>query len=74
MSAEAVRADDSTLAKARRKSPVMRHRFSPLFISPLRAVTDSRGRNAISENRVVPRLFRSFRQARTAFRGHSHRK
>ena len=34
VAAEAVRADDSTLAFARRKSPGMRHRFSPLFISP----------------------------------------
>ena len=59
-----LRAGDSTLAFARRKSPGMRHRFSPLFISPLRAVTMSRGRNAISENRVVPRLFRPFHQAR----------
>ena len=60
-----MQAGDYTLAFARRKSPGMRHRFSPLFISPSRAVTLSRGRNAISENRVVPRLFRSFHQART---------
>ena len=59
-----MRAYDYTLAFARRKSSGMRHRFSPLFISPLRAVTVSRGRNAISENRVAPRLFRSFHQAR----------
>ena len=66
VAAEAVRADDSTLAFARRKSPGMRHRFSPLFISPLGAVTVSRGRNAISENRVAPHLFRSFHQARNS--------
>ena len=60
------RAYDSTLANARRKIPGVRHRFSPLFISPLGAITISRGRNAISENRVAPRLFRPFHQARTA--------
>ena len=56
-------AGDYTLAFARRKSPGIRHRFSPLFISPFPAPA-SRRRNAISENRVVPRLFRSFHQAR----------
>ena len=43
------RAYDSTLAFARRKIPGVRHRFSPLFISPLRTVTALRGRNALSE-------------------------
>ena len=41
---------------------------------PLVPVTVSRGRNAISENRVAPRLFRPFHQVRTALRGHSHHK
>ena len=68
-----VRAYDSTLAYARRKSSGVRHRFSPLFISPF-PVPASRRRNAISENRVAPRLFRTFRQARTVFCSHSHHK
>ena len=60
-----VRTYDSTLANARRKTQGVRHRFSPPFISPLRTVTTSRGRNAFSENRVAPRVFRSLHQVRT---------
>ena len=41
---------------------------------PLIPVTISRGRNAISENRVTPRLFRALHQVRTVFRSHSHHK
>ena len=67
----AVRAYDSTLAFARRKKSWVRHRFSPLFISPF-PVQSSRRRNAISENRVVPRLFRTFHQARTDICAREH--
>ena len=69
--AEAVRAGDSILATLVEKARGCDIDFLRCSFRLL-PVPASRRRNAISENRVAHRLFRTFHQARTVLRTRAH--